>query len=159
MWAYSLRSTTLRLDNTPSILRPLGIALIQNMWKKIEISRTYDFLVMFLHYVQLKLYTTWKVSKHGVFSGPYFLAFGMNMEIYCVNLRIQSEYRKIRTKKNKSPYSVRIKGNTDQKKTPYLDTFQAVLDHFLTVFSPLKLFLIIFHPTQVRMEMIKVFLR
>ena len=34
------------------------------------------------------------------FSGPYFPVFGLNTEIYGVNLRIQSEYRKIRTKKN-----------------------------------------------------------
>ena len=43
--------------------------------------------------------TTWKVSKYGVFSGPYFPAFGLNAEIYQVNLRIQSEYRKIWTRK------------------------------------------------------------
>ena len=41
-----------------------------------------------------------KMSKHGVFSGLYFPVFGMNTEICGVNLRIQSEYRKIRTRKN-----------------------------------------------------------
>ena len=41
----------------------------------------------------------WKVSKYGVFSGSDFPVFGLNTEIYCVNLRIQSEYRKIRTRK------------------------------------------------------------
>ena len=46
------------------------------------------------------LSTAWKVSKYGVISGPYFPAFGLNTEIYGVNLRIQSEYRKIRTKNN-----------------------------------------------------------
>ena len=50
-----------------------------------------------------------KRSKYGVFSGPFFPVFGLNTEIYGVNLRIQSECRKIRT-----------------RKTPYLDTFQAV---------------------------------
>ena len=40
--------------------------------------------------------TTWKVSKYGVFSGPYFPVLGLNTEIYGVNLRI---YRKIRTRK------------------------------------------------------------
>ena len=45
-------------------------------------------------------YTAWKVSKYGVFSGPYFLVIGLNTEIYGVNLYIQSEYRKIRTRKN-----------------------------------------------------------
>ena len=44
--------------------------------------------------------TAWKTSKYRVFSGPYFPAFGLNTEIYSVNLRIQSEYRKIRTRKN-----------------------------------------------------------
>ena len=29
--------------------------------------------------------TAWKVSKDGVFSGPYFPAFGLNTEIYGVN--------------------------------------------------------------------------
>ena len=41
-----------------------------------------------------------KVSKYGVFSGPYFLAFGLNTERYGVSLRIQSECDKIRTRKN-----------------------------------------------------------
>ena len=53
--------------------------------------------------------TGWKVSKYGVISGPYFPAFGLNTEIYGVNLRIQSEYRK-----------------DGPEITPYLDTFQAV---------------------------------
>ena len=39
-------------------------------------------------------------SKHGVTSGPYFPVFGLNTEIYEVNLHIQSEYRKIRTRNN-----------------------------------------------------------
>ena len=41
-----------------------------------------------------------KVSKYGFFSGPHFPVFGQNMQIYGVNLRIQSEQRKIRTRKN-----------------------------------------------------------
>ena len=36
---------------------------------------------------------------------------------------IQTEYGDLL---GKSSYSVRIQENTDQKKTPYLDTFQAV---------------------------------
>ena len=42
----------------------------------------------------------WKVSKYGVFSGPYFPVFGMNTERYEVSLRIQFEYMKIQTRKN-----------------------------------------------------------
>ena len=41
-----------------------------------------------------------KVSKYGVFSGPYFSVFGLKTDIYEVNFRIQSEHRKIRTRKN-----------------------------------------------------------
>ena len=53
--------------------------------------------------------TVWKVSKHGVFSGPYFPVCRLNTEIYGVYQRIQSVYWKIRT-----------------RKTPYLDTFHEV---------------------------------
>ena len=42
--------------------------------------------------------TAWKVFKYGVISGPYFSVFGLNTKIYGVNLRIQSEYKKIRTR-------------------------------------------------------------
>ena len=52
------------------------------------------------------------LSKYGFFSGPYFPAFGLNPEIYGVNLRIQSKYRKIWT-----------------RKTPYLKTFNAVVQN------------------------------
>ena len=41
----------------------------------------------------------WKVSKYGVFSGPYFPVFGLNTGIYGVDLCILPEYRKIRTRK------------------------------------------------------------
>ena len=41
---------------------------------------------------------TWKVSKYGVIFGPYFPVFGLNTEIYSVNVRIHSEYRNIRTR-------------------------------------------------------------
>ena len=44
--------------------------------------------------------TAWKVFKYGVFPGPYFPVLGLNTEIYSVNLGIQSEYRKIGTRKN-----------------------------------------------------------
>ena len=40
------------------------------------------------------------MSKCGVNFGPYFPVFGQNTEIYFVNLLMQPEYRKIRTRKN-----------------------------------------------------------
>ena len=50
--------------------------------------------------IMLAFTTAWKVSKYGLFSGPYFLVFRLNTEIYEVNLLIQSKYRKIQTRKN-----------------------------------------------------------
>ena len=44
--------------------------------------------------------TARKVSKYGVSSGPYFSVFGLNTDIYSINVRIQSKYRKIRTRKH-----------------------------------------------------------
>ena len=56
----------------------------------------------------------WKLSKCGVFSGPYFPAFGLSTKRYRVSLCIQSECLKIQT-----------------RKTQNTDTFHA-LDDFLT---------------------------
>ena len=50
--------------------------------------------------VKKTTHTAWKVSKYGVFSGPYFPAFGLNTERFFVSFRIQSECGKIRTRKN-----------------------------------------------------------
>ena len=41
-----------------------------------------------------------KLSKYGVFSGPYLLAFGLNKKRYGVSLRIRSKYGKLRTRKS-----------------------------------------------------------
>ena len=55
---------------------------------------------MLINFFFFLTYTEWKVSKYGVFSGPYYPAFGLNMKRYFVSLRIQSECAKIRTRKN-----------------------------------------------------------
>ena len=65
-----------------------------------------------------KLFNMVKVSKYGAFSSPYFPVFGLNTVIYGVNFPIQSEYGKIRT-----------------RKTPYLDTFHAVIYTFFTTIA------------------------
>ena len=58
-------------------------------------------LVYYFDKIQLcMLCTVWKVCKCGVISGPYFSVFILNTEIYSVNLPIQSECRKIRTRNN-----------------------------------------------------------
>ena len=41
-----------------------------------------------------------KSVQYGFVSDPYFLVFGLNTKIYGVNLRIQSERRKIRARKS-----------------------------------------------------------
>ena len=58
------------------------------------------------------------MSKYGVFSGPYFSAYGLNEERYGVSLSIQSEYGKIRA-----------------IKTPYLETFHAVSNSVIHYFN------------------------
>ena len=42
--------------------------------------------------------TARKVSKYGVIFGPYCTVFGLNTKIYSVNLPLQSECRKVRTR-------------------------------------------------------------
>ena len=44
--------------------------------------------------------TEWKMFKYGVVSGPHFPVFRLNTEIFSVNLRIQSDYRKVLTRNN-----------------------------------------------------------
>ena len=78
----------------------------------------YSILAWRVLYVTLVtiVFTTWKVSKYRVISGPYCLAFGLNTErYYSVSLRIQSECRKIRTRNifvfgpfSRSVYGVRL---------------------------------------------------
>ena len=63
------------------------------------IKLKFHLIFWFGNYMEAHSFTTWKVSKYGVFSGPYFPVSGLNTEIYSVNLYIQYEYRKIRTRK------------------------------------------------------------
>ena len=58
-----------------------------------------DILKTFAHQIAITV-NLWKMSKYGVFFGQYFPLYGLNTEIFGVNLRIQSEYGKIRTRKN-----------------------------------------------------------
>ena len=47
----------------------------------------------------IKIFTAYKVSVFGVFSGPYFTTFRLNAERYSVSLLTQSECGKIQTRK------------------------------------------------------------
>ena len=46
-------------------------------------------------FLGIKPHTSWKVSEFGFFSGQYFLPLGLNTKISKINIRIQSEYKKI----------------------------------------------------------------
>ena len=62
-------------------------------------------------------YLTLKVSKYRGFTDLYFPIFGLDTEIYRVNLRIQSEYKKY-----------------GPEKSPYLDTFTSCLGLIIPLF-------------------------
>ena len=109
---YTLKHASNRiiyvLASEPSFLTILTDALF--IWDKIFKSGLNNFcgrqfLKIYLDHSWILcpicfLFTTWKVSKYGVISGPYFSVFGLNTERYSVSLRIQSGYRKIRTRNN-----------------------------------------------------------
>ena len=59
-----------------------------------------------------------KSARIKSFSGPYYPAFGLNTETYYVNLRIQSEWRDMQT-----------------RKTPNTDTFYVALRMTAFVFN------------------------
>ena len=65
----------------------------------------------------LPFLTAWKVPKYGVFSGPYFPAFGLNTERYSVSVCIQSECEKIRARKNS------VSGHFSRSVKPIIGTF------------------------------------
>ena len=60
----------------------------------------------------------WIVSKYEIFSGPYFPATELNTEIYGEILSISS-------------YSVRMPGNTDQKKYVFGQAVVIIADQYL----------------------------
>ena len=74
------------------------------------------------------------MSKYGVISGPCFPVFGLNKEIYGVNLRIQSEYRKIRTRNNSvfRHFSRSVIVNVMQ--------FTYIINNLLNIFSDIAIF-------------------
>ena len=78
--------------------------------------------------------TAWKVSKYGVISGPYFHAFGLNMERYFVSLHIQSQCRKIGTRNYSvfgqfpcSEFSARAQNSAEWKTTTSTLSFSSIL--------------------------------
>ena len=89
-------------SNTNTFIERLRVSTLyqHNILKQVVIID--DIIYPFRH-----TRTAWKVSKIGVFSGPYFPVFGPNTEIYFVF----------------SPNT----GKYGPEKPPYLDTFHAVI--------------------------------
>ena len=73
-----------------------------NSWDRIRYINSrhsvYYYYYYYYCYYYHYHYTAWKVLKYGIFSGPYFPVFGLNGLLL------------------KSPYSVRIQENPNQKK-------------------------------------------
>ena len=89
-----------RSENTPPrVLYPI-LHLVFFYFRKWKIHGRVKFYTAAFYFTRPWVYIAWKVSKYGVFSSPYFPVFGLNTKIYGVDLRIQSEYRKIQTRKN-----------------------------------------------------------
>ena len=87
-----------------------------------------------IHYKLYKPSTAWKVSKYGVISGPYFHAFGLNMERYFVSLHIQSQCRKIGTRNYSvfgqfpcSEFSARAQNSAEWKTATSTLSFSSIL--------------------------------
>ena len=103
LWRCVVETMKFKISETDHLTYFSPVFHFHTSWTR---QKTENFLTFFKGYVNGTLgldeltVTAWKVSKKGVFSGPYFPVFVLNMEIYGVNLRIQSEYRKIRTRKN-----------------------------------------------------------
>ena len=68
--------------------------------RSLELQKGYTCVIIFHVSILGLIVTAWKVSRYGVLSGLSFPVFGMNTEIYAINLQIQSKYWKIRTRKN-----------------------------------------------------------
>ena len=70
-------------------------------FRKSQISR-YGASKVMTNFLSISQYTptAWKLSKYGVFSSPYFPAFGLNTERHGVSLHIQSECGEIQTRKD-----------------------------------------------------------
>ena len=83
------------------VIKLFNQSLFSNIYSQFINLITYSFLFVDRSYLCQKWikYTAWKVSKYGVFSGPYFPVFGLNTDFY---------------------YS-------GQNKTQYLVTFHAVI--------------------------------
>ena len=75
-----------------------------------------------------KFYSYWKnlLIKTGAIFGLYFYVFDLTVEIYSVNLRIQFEYRKVKTWKNSVFGHFSQSGRLCRISLPYLGNIKKV---------------------------------
>ena len=88
----------------------MGTKSVTN-WYENEVWAVEIFLRL---YTEKLLITAWKVFKYGLFSGPYFSAFGLNAKRY-VSLRIQSKCGKTRTRKKLRIWTLHAVNTFSQK--------------------------------------------
>ena len=93
-------------------------------WQKIKSLPFCCFIESYSKITQYKSIHCVKAVSIRSFSGPYFPAFGLNRERYGKSLRIQSECRKIRT-----------------RKTPNLNTLHTVISFWSSVNSAFFLYI------------------
>ena len=91
----------LPLDIYENLSQKCQFSVAKNLLNPDSVSLNMKIVLNYLNFVFPIAVTAWKVSKYGVFSGPYFPAFGLNTEFFLVRI---------------SPYSVQMWENTDQKK-------------------------------------------
>ena len=72
----------------------------QAAYEDVQIILRMSFIIFTQRQVALQKGHSAKSVGIRSYSGPYFPAFGLNTERYFVSLRIQSEWRKIRTRKS-----------------------------------------------------------
>ena len=93
------------------------------MYVSIFIFWSFEFNVYFtfIRLIVCDAITAWKMPKYGVFSGPYFLVFGLDI----VFSPTAGKYRSEKTPTLFSVFNPNI-GKCGPDKTPYFETFHAV---------------------------------
>ena len=91
-------------------------------WTKQVIRFRFNFMLSNFMIIVSSSFHCLKNVHYQSFSGPHFPVFGLNTETYSLNLRIQSECRKMR-----------------KRKSPNTNTFYKVFSYFVSLYKLLLL--------------------
>ena len=91
-------------------------------WTKQVIRFRFNFMLSNFMIIVSSSFHCLKNVHYQSFSGPHFPVFGLNTETYSLNLRIQSECRKMRN-----------------RKSPNTNTFYKVFSYFVSLYKLLLL--------------------